>query len=112
MNWGYKTELKDKGVTYINGYAEIYYLRRNIPPVMTILVQCPTVQYFSIILSYSYGSFIDANTIRTLNKKNAESIITGTNIVLATGGTAPEQGGGGMGGGGADNIHLPPPPIE
>jgi pyruvate/2-oxoglutarate dehydrogenase complex dihydrolipoamide dehydrogenase (E3) component len=34
----------------------------------------------------AYGTFVDAHTIRTVNKKNEESIITAKNVVIATGG--------------------------
>ena len=52
LNWGYRTELREKSVTYLNAYA----------------------------------SFIDAHTLRAVDKKGVETILTAHNVVLATGG--------------------------
>ncbi|XP_041457959.1 thioredoxin reductase 1, cytoplasmic-like [Lytechinus variegatus] len=51
LNWGYKVALREKDVTYINGYA----------------------------------AFVDAHTIKTVNKKGKEQIHTAERFLIATG---------------------------
>ncbi|XP_065583835.1 thioredoxin reductase 1, cytoplasmic-like [Artemia franciscana] len=52
LNWGYRVQLRDKKVDYINAYA----------------------------------SFLDPHTLKTVDKRNKERIITARHIVIATGG--------------------------
>ncbi|XP_037070090.1 thioredoxin reductase 1, cytoplasmic-like [Pollicipes pollicipes] len=52
LNWGYKVQLRERRVTYLNAYAE----------------------------------FVDAHTLRTVDKKSRERLITAKHVVLATGG--------------------------
>ncbi len=55
LNWGYRTQLRDKDIKYFN----------------------------------AYGTFIDAHTVRAVDKKGKETILSATNILIATGGTNP-----------------------
>ena len=41
----------------------------------------------------AYGTLVDAHTIKTVNKRGAESTITTKNIVLAPGGARTGNGG-------------------
>ncbi len=41
------------------------------------------VEYFN-----AYGSFVDANTVRAVNKKKEEVIVQGRNFLIATGGAS------------------------
>jgi len=52
LNWGYRVQLYDNHITYLN----------------------------------ARGSFIDSNTVRTVNKKGKETIVEAEHIVIATGG--------------------------
>ncbi|KAF0288256.1 Thioredoxin reductase 1, cytoplasmic [Amphibalanus amphitrite] len=52
LNWGYRVQLRERHVTYMNAYAE----------------------------------FVDAHTLRTVDKKGRERLISARNVVLAMGG--------------------------